>query len=133
MIKVLSNPKIDFYNIQYTDETKELNKLNKDFKISLKNPNGIDAYNDIDKLIEFINGCDFVITTSNTNAHLAGILNKPTFILLPKIYGTLWYWNNNYEDKNIWYPSVKLFSQKRIGDWTSAVDDLNEYIQKNIF
>lgn len=133
LAKVLANPKIDFYNIQYTDETKELNKLNKDFKISLKSPDGIDTYNDINKLIEFINGCDFVITTSNTNAHLAGILNKPTFILLPKIYGTWWYWNNNYEDKNIWYPSVKLFSQKRIGDWASAVDDLNEYIQKVIF
>ena len=131
--KVLSNPKIDFYNIQYTDETNELNELNKDFKISLKDPNGVDTFNDIDNLVKFIKGCDFVITTSNTNAHLSGILNKPTFILLPKIYGTWWYWNNEYKNKNIWYPSVKVFSQKKIGDWSSAVDNLNEYIQKVIF
>ena len=130
---ILVNPKIDFYNIQYTDETSELNELNKDFKISLKNPDGLDTYNDIDNLIKFINSCDFVITTSNTNAHLSGILKKQTFLLLPKIYGTWWYWNNEYENKNIWYPSVKVFSQKRIGDWASAVDVLNEHIQKVIF
>ena len=131
--KVLSNPNIDFYNIQYTDETDELNELNKDYNISLKNPDGLDSFNDIDKLIKFINDCDFVITTSNTNAHLSGILNKPTFILLPKIYGTWWYWHNEYKNKNIWYPSVKVFYQKEIGDWPSAVDSLNEHIQKVIF
>lgn len=129
---VLKNPKIDFFNIQYTDETIELNELKQKYNISLKEPNGVDTYNDIDGLMDFINSCDFVISVSNTNAHLSGILNKPTFLLLPKIKGTWWYWNNNYQNKNIWYPSVKIFSQNKIGDWSSAVNNLNEYIQKII-
>ena len=129
---VLKNPKIDFYNIQYTNETNEINELNKEYNISLKSPNGIDTYNDINGLMNFINGCDFVISVSNTNAHLSGILNKPTLLLLPKIYGTWWYWNNEYENKNIWYPSIKVFSQKKIGDWSSAIINLNKYIDENI-
>ena len=129
---VLKNPKIDFYNIQYTNETNEINELNKEYNISLKSPNGIDTYNDINGLMNFINGCDFVISVSNTSAHLSGILNKPTLLLLPKIYGTWWYWNNEYENKNIWYPSIKVFSQKKIGDWSSAIINLNKYIDENI-
>lgn len=128
---VLNNPKIDFYNIQYSNETDDLNDLKKIYNISLKTPDGVDAYNDINGLMDFIKDCDFVITVSNTNAHLSGILNKPTMLLLPKIYGKFWYWNNEYANINMWYPSIKIFSQKNIGDWSSAIDDLNEYINKN--
>ncbi len=129
---VLGDPKIDFYNIQYTDEMTELNELKQEYGISLKDPNGIDTYNDIDGLMNFINSCDFVISVSNTNAHISGVLNKQTLLLLPKIYGTWWYWNNQYLNKNIWYPSVKVFPQKRIGDWSSAINNLKEYLQKSI-
>ncbi len=129
---IFKNPKIDFYNIQYTDEKRELDELKTEFDISIKKPHKVDALNDIDGLMEFINSCDFVISVSNTNAHISGILNKPTFLLLPKIYGTWWYWHNEFNNKNIWYPSVKVFSQTEIGDWSSAVANLNKYLLSNI-
>ena len=129
---IFKNPKIDFYNIQYTDEKRELNELKKEFDITIKKPNDVDALNDIDGLMKFIDSCDFVISVSNTNAHISGILNKPTLLLLPKIYGTWWYWHNEFNNKNIWYPSIKVFSQKKIGDWSSAIDNLNKYLLDNI-
>ena len=128
---VLRNPKIDFYNIQYTDEKTELDDLKKEHNITLKSPNGLDTFNDIEGLMNFIKSCDFVISVSNTNAHLSGILNKPTLLLSPKIHGT-WYWLNEYENKNLWYPSVKVFSQKNLGDWSSVISNLNKYILEKI-
>ena len=75
--------------------------------------------------------CDFIISTSNTNAHLAGALGKPLFLLLPKEYGRLWYWDNDFNGKNLWYPCIKKFSQKIQGKWDEPINDLLEEIKKN--
>ena len=128
LLKLLENPYIDFYNIQYTNEEDEINSLKRNHKFNLYEPIGLDIYNDIDGLIKFINTCDFVITVSNSNAHISGAIGKKTFLLLPKVCGTLWYWNNNYNNTNAWYSSVKIFRQKEIGNWNHAIDKLDEYI-----
>ena len=44
----------------------------------------IDNLNDLDGLGSLISACDFIISTSNTNAHLAGALGKTTYLILPK-------------------------------------------------
>ena len=50
-----------------------------------------------------IQAVDIVITISNSTAHLAGALGKPTLLLLPSGKGQLWYWTE--VDSHIpWYP-----------------------------
>ena len=130
--KILKIPDIDFYNIQYTDEEAEIQEIKGKYDINLFKPRDIDTKNDIYNLAHFISCCDFTISISNTNAHLSGAVGTPTYLLLSDAYGKIWYWDNMYEGKNVWYPTVKKFVQKEHRNWEHPVDELfnnlmNEY------
>lgn len=127
--RILKIDQIDFYNIQYTDERVELEQLQKEHNVQLIDPPNLDVRKDLDGLIEFINSCDFVINISNTNAHLSGAIGKKTYLLLPTPAGRFWYWENNYNEKNIWYPSIEIFTQKAPYDWSDPVERLYNKIK----
>ncbi len=74
--------------------------------------------------------CDFVISCSNTNAHLSGALSKKTYLLLSKGKGRLWNWNV-FKGHSIWYPNTKIFEQKKVGDWHDAIQNLKGEIIKH--
>jgi ADP-heptose:LPS heptosyltransferase len=64
---------------------------------------------------------DLVITCDTSTAHLAGALGKPVWIL--NRFDTCWRWLTDRDDSP-WYPSARLFTQARPGDWAGVVDDL---------
>ncbi len=57
---------------------------------------------------------DLVITPDTSLAHLAGSLGVPTWVALP--FASDWRWLLDREDSP-WYPSLRLFRQRRWGDW----------------
>jgi tetratricopeptide (TPR) repeat protein len=61
---------------------------------------------------------DLVITVDTAVAHLAGGLGKPVWVLLPWV--TDWRWMLNRED-NPWYPTMRLFRQKRGETFAAAI------------
>lgn len=130
MKKILSIKEIEFFNIQYTNEDQEIEDFYKNYKIEIKNPPGIDTHKDIYGLINFIDSCDFVITISNTNAHLSGAIGKPTYLLLNDAIGKFWYWDNIYQEKNVWYPSVQRFIQKHHRVWYEPIEELYSFLSE---
>jgi hypothetical protein len=66
--------------------------------------------------------CDLIITSDTAIAHLAGALTVPTWIALKHIPD--WRWMLDRSDSP-WYPTTRLFRQKKIGDW----DGVFEYIR----
>lgn len=130
LTSLLKSMDIDFYNIQYTNEKEDIDKLKKEYDINIKSIDGLDTYNDITGLSDFIETCDFTINISNTNAHLSAALNKKTYLLLSKGVGTLWYWENNFRSKNIWYPSIEIFRQEEERNWKKPIDNLIYQIKK---
>lgn len=70
-----------------------------------------------------IDQLDLVITVDTSVAHLAGALGKPVWVMLPKNYD--WRWMLDRDDSP-WYPTMRLFKQTTLGDWT----DVTEAVRK---
>ena len=68
-----------------------------------------------------MNDLDLVITVDTANAHLAGALNKKTWLMLP--YDCSWRWGQEGETTP-WYPSMKLFRQPKSGDWETVINQI---------
>jgi tetratricopeptide (TPR) repeat protein len=62
---------------------------------------------------------DLVVTTDTAAAHLAAALGKPTWILLR--YAPDWRWLLGRDDSP-WYPSARLFRQRKPGEWAEPID-----------
>ena len=83
--------------------------------------------NDIDGLAALITACDFVVTVSNTTAHLAGALGKETYVLVPFGQARMWYWFHDRAD-NPFYPDIKIRRQAKTHDWASLMAPLADEI-----
>lgn len=76
---------------------------------------GPDAFLDTAAVIANL---DLVVTSDTSLAHLAGALGAPTWVLLRDVPD--WRWRLAGEDCP-WYPTARLFRQRRAGDWSGAV------------
>lgn len=65
---------------------------------------------------------DLVIAVDTAVAHLAGALGRLCWVLLPA-WRTDWRWQREREDSP-WYPTLRLFRQRRAGDWGEVVERL---------
>lgn len=61
---------------------------------------------------------DLLICVDTLPAHLAGALGRPAWVLLPFIPDWRWLWAR---EDSPWYPSLRLFRQRRPGDWDDVV------------
>jgi ADP-heptose:LPS heptosyltransferase len=74
--------------------------------------------NSIKALAIKISQLDLVITVDTLEAHLAGALGVPAWLLLQ--HEADWRWLHEV-DNSPWYPSLRLFRQRKAGDWQSAI------------
>jgi len=95
---LLSAPEAVCVDLQYGANVETVPALYRD---------GLDLTNDIEGVAARISALDLVVTVSNTVAHLAGALGVPTWVLVPRRRGRLWYWFHE-GSHSPWYPSVRL-------------------------
>ncbi|MBC7950360.1 MAG: tetratricopeptide repeat protein [Rhodospirillaceae bacterium] len=81
------------------------------------------ACTDLADTAALIAGLDLVITTDTTEAHLAGAMGKPVWVLLPQTCD--WRWVDGRED-SVWYPTMRVFRQATDGTWTRAIARMAE-------
>jgi ADP-heptose:LPS heptosyltransferase len=70
-----------------------------------------------------ISHLDLVITVDTAVAHVAGAMGKTVWVLLPFVPD--WRWMRNREDSP-WYPTMRLFRQKTMGDWADVMQRVAE-------
>jgi tetratricopeptide (TPR) repeat protein len=70
---------------------------------------------------------DLIISTDTSIAHLAGALARPAWIALSS--APEWRWLLERSDSP-WYPTFRLFRQRRRGDWRSVVTPMAEALAK---
>lgn len=78
---------------------------------------------DFSETAALVANLDLVISVDTSLAHLAGALGKPVWILLPKHAD--WRWQLERDDSP-WYPSAKLFRQRKAGGWDDVVTRVRE-------
>jgi tetratricopeptide (TPR) repeat protein len=91
----------------------------------------LDLYSELDKLLALIDLCDVIVTCSNTVAHLAGALNKKTFLLLPHALGRLWHWQE-VGGRSLWYPSIRIIHQDKALNWENAITNTKREIENSL-
>ena len=128
MLVPLAGAGMHFVNLQYGDTQQEREALMREHGIELQNVAEVDNFADIDGLAALIQACDLVITTSNTTVHLAGALGKETKLLVPGGRSRLWYWGQD-QSRSIWYPTVRIYGQEKIGDWQIPLAQIKADLQ----
>jgi Flp pilus assembly protein TadD len=66
-----------------------------------------------------ISRLDLVICVDTAVAHLAGAAGRPVWLLLPK--DGEWRWLDDQREDSPWYPTMRIFRQRRPGDWDDVV------------
>ena len=69
---------------------------------------------------------DLVITVDTSVVHLAGVMNRPTWLL--NRFETDWRWLLEREDSP-WYPTVRIFRQPRTNDWDSVIEKVDKELR----
>jgi hypothetical protein len=78
-------------------------------------------FKSFDDTAAFVSALDLVITVCTSVAHLSGALGQRTWVLLD--VNPHWVWLLDRED-NPWYPSARLYRQKRFAEWEPVFDKL---------
>lgn len=77
----------------------------------------------------FIDALDLVISIDSSPLHLAGALGKPAWGLLPA--APEWRWGLAGEH-SAWYPSLRLFRQHTLHDWTGVVAQVDAALRARV-
>ncbi len=107
---VLQVPGVWWVNLQYGDCAADLAAVKAKLGVDVYQDAEVDPMGDLDDFFAQVAALDLLVSTSNTAVHVAGSQNVPTWIILPKVGGTMWYWFLDRSDSP-WYPSVRLFRE----------------------
>jgi hypothetical protein len=118
---VKRNPNYDWINLQMDADAEDLEKM-QNLNCSIYN----DQINNFADTAGLVHHLDVVISVDTAAAHLAGAMGRPTWIPL-NWFGTDWRWLLD-RDSSPWYPSARLFRQPTMGDWSSVIDKIHQYL-----
>ena len=112
---LLGAPGVKFFSLQMAPAALQL----EDLPQALRPTNLGPELRDFADTAAAISQLDLVICVDTATAHLAGALGKPVWVLLHK--DPDWRYLEERED-NPWYPTMRLFRQRRAGDWTEVIE-----------
>ncbi len=70
---------------------------------------------------------DLVISADTVPVHLAGALGRPVWLLVP--FKPDWRWMRERDDSP-WYPTMRLFRQKKPGEWPPVIQRVRRALAK---
>jgi len=106
-------------NLQYVSLQKELSDF--DLKVLERNAfisNYASYLTDFNETAALIDCLDLVITVDTSIAHLAGAMGKRAWLLLSENADWRWFMDT---ESSPWYPTIKIFRQDQLGDWSSVL------------
>jgi len=77
-----------------------------------------DFFDDLTSLVVAISQCSHILSVSNTTAHIAGLLDKSSTILITKGHSEIWHWSaKNNGGESLIYPDSRIYT--RVNKWSS--------------
>jgi tetratricopeptide (TPR) repeat protein len=128
---IASSPKVKLFSLQKNEGTEQLNVLPKGMVIESfgEQVDSEEAFLDTAAIMKNL---DLIITSDTAVAHLAGALGCRVWLALKWVPDWRWMLDTN---SSSWYPSMRLFRQKKADDWKGVFDEieseLNLLVQKN--
>jgi tetratricopeptide (TPR) repeat protein len=122
-------PGVRLISLQKHDGLSQLAQLPTPTPIETLGPDfdaGPEAFLDTAAVIEEL---DLVITSDTSVAHLAGAMGRETWIALRRVPD--WRWLLERENSP-WYPSVRLFRQRRSGDWDEVFERIEVALRQRL-
>ena len=108
------------------DEMKDFLDKHPSFRIK-EYSDEIENFSDTAALIENL---DLVISVDTSVAHLAASLGKETWLL--NRFNSCWRWISSNKTRTPWYPSMKIFNQRKLGQWDDVMDDVIKNLKERI-
>ena len=118
---VRNNPHYEWINLQ-VDVTPEEEAALAAIGVTVY-PGSIKSFADTAALMSCL---DVVISVDTAITHLAGAMGRPTWLML-QWFATDWRWMLD-RDSSPWYPTVRIFRQPSMGDWTSVTKKIEQYL-----
>ena len=115
---ILSQPGVGWVSLQYGDHADELAAVRNAFGVDVFLDQAVDPLQDLDAFAAQTAAMDLVISIDNSTVHMAGALDVPVWIMLPKVPDWRWLLERSHSH---WYPSARLFRQTMPADWTPAI------------
>jgi hypothetical protein len=119
-----SVPGISFYSLQKGEATEQQADWPSDVRPLI---DWTAELNDFSDSAALVMNLDLVISVDTSVVHLAGALGQPVWVL-SRLDGC-WRWLEERDDSP-WYPSARIFRQKRYGDWTETLENLHAALLK---
>jgi len=126
--KLIESTDGTFVSLQYAPQPEHLSALSESGGENWIYDRSVDPLIDMDLATAQVAAMNYVVTISNTTAHIAGALGIPTALLVPRQTARLWYW---FKDQKTcpWYPSVQVYESDKDGKWGEALADISKHIQ----
>ena len=121
LASALNMPGIKFVHLQQGIIDQELADLQSKLMVQIYGYHQANELVEFDDLASLVSACDLVISTDNIVADLAGSINVPCWVLLPK--APQWRWLSGVT-LSPWYPSLRLYRQEQQGVWDAPLDKI---------
>lgn len=117
---LLTTPGIAFYSLQKGESQTELGEwLGRIDDLGSR-------FADFDDTAAALSHLDLVITVDTSVAHIVGALGKPVWML--SRFDACWRWGDE-GSTSAWYPSMRIFRQRRYGDWSCAIQEVADCLR----
>lgn len=114
---------VRLYGLQKGKRAEDVDNLPEDIALT----NFGEHFEDFADTVAAIENLDLIISIDTAVAHLAGAMGKPVWTLLP--FAPDWRWMLDRQDCP-WYPTMKLFRQRKPDDWREVFARVEKELQK---
>ena len=119
---LFKNKDVEFFAVQKIEKKEDIKFLKKYSNVH----NLSDDLKSFMHTAYFIDKMDVVFTIDTSLVHLAGTMNKKTYLFLPFVPDYRW----GLKETQEWYPSVSLLRQKKQDEWDYPINECKKIIKK---